>query len=332
MDFGCSSFSWKTNDGKHLLGRTNDQFGDLTGNSIIIVPRNFECNLLVERDSLFTTNYCFVGMGINGLRTPIFVDGINENGLMGALLRYPGFATYDTQKGAGQDINPGFFLIYMLGKCKTVEEVCLEVKNINIANEKVFGHEIPVHYIFSDRTGEAVIIEPDEGGITIHRDSIGVLANSPNYHWHEQNLRNYINFTPFLSAKQRICNKDFEDFGYPALNLPGGYSTVSRFVRVALLKQYAPQGDNEIDGITKMFHNFSSVDIPAGVMCKELENGKYDYDMTQCMTAMCSESCMYYFNLANNRRICAIDLKKEFNNKEIKHIELPNKQDILYLN
>ena len=37
-------------------------------------------------------------------------------------------------------------------------------------------------------------------------------------------------------------------------------------------------------------------------------------------------------NLSNNRRICAVDLKKEFENKEIKHINLPNKQDILYLN
>ena len=113
--------------------------------------------------------------------------------------------------------------------------------------------------------------------------------------------------------------------------MPGSYSSVSRFVKIALLKQFSVKAENEIDGITKMFHNFSSVDIPAGVMCMETETG-YDYQMTLCMTAMCSESLIYYFNLSNNRRICAVDLKKEFENKEIKHINLPNKQDILYLN
>ena len=29
MEFACSSFSWETKDGRHLLGRTYDQFGDL---------------------------------------------------------------------------------------------------------------------------------------------------------------------------------------------------------------------------------------------------------------------------------------------------------------
>lgn len=331
MNFACSSFSWETNDKKHLLGRTYDQFGDLRGNSIVIVPRNFELSLLIEKNCMFKTKYCFVGMAVNGLKTPILVDGINEEGLMGALLRYPGFAKYDTQKGAEKDINPGFLVTYLLGKCKTVEEVCIEIKNINLSSEKVFGNEIPVHYIFSDRTGETIIIEPDDEEITIHRDSIGVLTNSPNYKWHEQNLRNYVGVTPLLNSKQEICNKEFRDFGFSGLKLPGSYSSVSRFVKIALLKQFSVKAENEIDGITKMFHNFSSVDIPAGVMCMETETG-YDYQMTLCMTAMCSESLIYYFNLSNNRRICAVDLKKEFENKEIKHINLPNKQDILYLN
>ena len=105
MNFACSSFSWETNDKKHLLGRTYDQFGDLRGNSI-------------EKNCMFKTKYCFVGMAVNGLKTPILVDGINEEGLMGALLRYPGFAKYDTQKGAEKDINPGFLVTYLLGKCK----------------------------------------------------------------------------------------------------------------------------------------------------------------------------------------------------------------------
>ena len=331
MKFACSSFSWHTNDNKHLLGRTYDFFGNLDSNSIAIVPRNYETNLLIDGTNMFKTDFCFTGMSIHGLHSPIFVDGINEHGLMGALLRYPDFATYDTNKG-GIDVHPAFLLTYILGKCKNVKELCEEIKNVNLVGEKVFGNEMPVHYIFSDRTGEAVIIEPNKNGITIHRNSIGVLTNSPNYEWHEQNIRNYIHLTPFLTSEHEICNKTFKDFGHPSLDLPSGYTTVSRFVRVALLKNFAPIADNEIDGVTRMFHNFSSVDIPAGVMSRKTKDGKYDYDMTQCMSSMCSESLIYYFNLSNNRRVCAIDLKKEFNNEEIKFVDLPNKQDVLYLN
>ena len=41
MAFGCSSFSWRTEDNRHLLGRTYDQFGDLTANRVISVPQGF---------------------------------------------------------------------------------------------------------------------------------------------------------------------------------------------------------------------------------------------------------------------------------------------------
>lgn len=331
MDFACSSFTWKTLDNKHLLGRTYDQFGDLGENSILFVPKNFNFSLLIEENYMVSTKYCFVGMGINNINTPLLVDGINENGLMGALLRYPEFAKYDTNKSKGININPGFLITYILGKCKDLEEVCSEIKNINLSNEKVFGKIIPVHYIFSDRSGETIIIEPDDNGIVIHRNSIGVLTNSPNYKWHEQNLRNYVDLNPVLKSKQEICGKEFKDFGFSGLKLPGGYSSVNRFVKIALLKQFAIRGKNEIDGITKMFHNFSSVDIPAGIVCMETDLG-YDYQMTLCMSAMCSESLIYYFNLSNNRRICAVDLKKELKNSELKNIKLPNNQDILYLN
>lgn len=331
MDFSCSSFSWETEDGKHLLGRTYDDYGSLSKNAIVCINRNHSMNLLCNGENVFNTKYAFVGMGIKGLNTPIFVDGINEKGLMGALLRYPKFAKYDTQTYADFNINPGFLLNYILGSCENLNEVCDKIKSLNLVSEGVFGKEIPVHFILSDSTGETIIVEPDESGITIHRDSIGVLTNSPNYKWHEQNLRNYVGVTPCKISEQKFCNKSFKDFGFTGLDLPGGYSSVNRFSRIALLKNYATKGKNEIEGIEKMFHNFSSVDIPSGIVCKE-KNGEIQYQMTLCMSAMCSESMIYYLNTHNNRRICAIDLKKEINNTKVKIIDIPKEQDILLLN
>src|SRR3712207_1944280 len=96
MNFACSSFSWSTKDNKHLLGRTYDQFGDLQGNKIVVIPRNYTINLEVENsNNTAKTKYSYVGMGILELDTPIMSDGINEKGLMGALLYYPEFAHYN---------------------------------------------------------------------------------------------------------------------------------------------------------------------------------------------------------------------------------------------
>ena len=44
MEFGCTSFSWETRDGRHLLGRTYDQFGDLKANRVLAVPAGIPCS------------------------------------------------------------------------------------------------------------------------------------------------------------------------------------------------------------------------------------------------------------------------------------------------
>ena len=75
MNIGCSSFSWQTIDGKHLLGRTYDYFGNLDSNSFVVIPRNYEFSTLIETKSMVKSEYVVTGMNINGLDTPFLVDG-----------------------------------------------------------------------------------------------------------------------------------------------------------------------------------------------------------------------------------------------------------------
>ncbi|AEB77446.1 linear amide C-N hydrolase [Clostridium botulinum] len=333
MKFDCSSFSWFTKDNKHLLGRTYDEFGDLRKNKIVVIPRNYKINLEINNyNNICYGIYSFVGMAVLGLNTPIFTDGINEKGLMGALLYYPGFAHYNSKSIKNAiNINPGFFITYILSKCATINEVLIEINNINFINELVFGEEIPVHYIFSDRSGESIIIEPDKRGISVYRNSMGVLTNSPSYFWQIQNLRNYLGITNVPRQPQTVVNYQISQFGEGTggLGLPGDYTPVSRFVRLAFLKQFAVQGENEVEGITKMLRNFASVEIPEGII-KDLN--KPNYVQTLCTSCMCSESLIYYFKLSCNSRINAINLEHEKNNKQVKCFNLPLKEDILFLN
>ncbi|KEH84611.1 linear amide C-N hydrolase [Clostridium novyi] len=333
MNFACSSFSWSTEDNKHLLGRTYDQFGNLEGNKIVVIPKNYTINLEVnDTNNIAKTKYSYVGMGILEVGTPILSEGINEKGLMGALLYYPEFAYYNKEKSPNAiNINPAFFVTYILGECANLNELLIKIKDINLTNELIKGEAMPVHYMFSDASGEAIIIEPDKGGISIHRNSIGVLTNSPNYSWQKQNLRNYLGTSNEARPPQNVVNYEISEFGEGsgALGLPGDYTPVSRFVRLAFIKQFAVKGKNELDGITKMFHNFSSVDVPDGIIKEKNESS---YERTLCISCMCSESLTYYFKLSSNSRICAVNLEHEKNNTDIKYINLPTKQDILFLN
>lgn len=336
MKFGCSSFSWETEDKKHLLGRTYDQFGNLYGNRIAAVPRSFHMKTEISEtsNSAATVKYAFLGMAVTGLETPVMVDGINEKGLMGALLNYPGYAVYDTQKHRDcLNIHPGFLVGYLLGQCATVEEVAKQIPFINLTNEKIFNQEMTVHYIFSDTTGETIIIEPDVESIHVHRNTLGVMTNSPDYLWQRTNLRNYVPVTNVHTPPQNIINMEFSCFGRGTgggFGLPGDYSSSSRFVRLAMMKNFAVKGKDEIDGITKMFHNFAPVDIPEGILKANKEEASYH--QTLCITAMCAESLTYYFSTVSDRRISALRLEQEKENTDIKYFDLPEKQDISYLN
>ena len=336
MKLGCTSFSWKTKDNKHLLGRTYDQFGTLSDNKIVIIPKNYIINL-ENKESSVTCNskYTLVGMGVMGSQTPIIVDGLNDKGLMGALLYYPDYAKYDTQLTEKSiNINPGYFITYILSQFSTIEEIASKIKNINLTNEDMFGEKMPLHYIFSDRTGETIIIEPDENGLSIHRKTMGVMTNSPDYNWHKQNLKNYSWVTNEAKGPQVICGQEYPEYEITGMVMPGDYSSPSRFIRVALMKNFAPLAENEIDGVTRMLHSFSTVDIPEGVKTVRVPEGEFKgnyYEKTLCMSVVCSESLTYYYTLATNRRICAIKLENIAQNSEIQYFELQEKQDILFL-
>ena len=309
--FACSGFSWTTEDGNHLLGRTYDMFGTLEGNRITVVSKGYELSLSPSgKGGEVEMKYSFIGNAILGSSSPIFTDGINEHGLMGTLQNFPGYGHYNTQKGEGRtDLHPAFFVPYMLGLCKSVDEVASMVERINLTDEKIFDSSMSVHYIFSDESGEAVIIEPDEGGITVHRDTIGVMTNAPGYDWHVQNLKNYVGVSNVDTPPREILGKTFSAFGNGtggSFGLPGSYSSPSRFVRLAFAKEFSPLAKNESEGIQRMFDIFSVVNVPDGMLLAHAGSG--EYERTLCTAAMCSESRTYYFAPQENRRVSSYTL------------------------
>ena len=197
MNFGCSGFSWETGDGCHLLGRPYDQFGDLKANRVLAVPAGAPCSpgLRAAGDAL-RGRYGYTGMAVLGFGEPIWVDGVNTAGLMGALLHYPEYAVYDEAPGPGRTaVHPGRLLAWLLSRCASLEEAVEALEGLTLVDEPIQGKPLPAHYILSDRTGEAVILEPDGGGLSVHRGTVGVLTNSPDYPWHRTNPVSYTHLT-----------------------------------------------------------------------------------------------------------------------------------------
>ncbi len=333
MEFACSSFSWETKDGRHLLGRTYDQFGDLAANRVIGVPPGAGCSPSLHPEGTAPSGrYAYTGMAVLGFGEPILVDGVNAAGLMGALLHYPEYAVYpkkaEPEKTA---VHPGRLLAWLLCRCAGVREAVEAMDAITLVDEPIQGKPLPAHYILSDKTGETLVIEPDAGGVHIHRNTIGVLTNSPDYRWHRTNLRNFVGVTNLPKAPRTIAGHEIREFGERlggGTGLPGDYSSPSRFVRMAFMKEYAVRGENEVDGVSRMFRTFAMVDIPEG-----LAKGDPDYEVyeqTLCTSVLCAESGLYYFAPAQNRRISAVRLLEA--GAKVQHFPLGDTQDILYRN
>lgn len=330
MNIGCSSFSSVTTDGFHLLSRTYDYFGDLSQNRISVIRGGSSLSLGLSEDSAsFSVRYGFLGMAIQGLRTPFFVDGLNEKGLMCCLLNFPDYGVFNTNPDASYHVHPGIFPALILGSCSSVSEVSSFVKDVNITDEKVYGTVMSAHYIFSDRSGEAIVVEPLADGLKVYRDTIGVMANSPSYDWHMTNLRNYVSVNNEHPEPRKLLGKTLSAIGNGtggSFGLPGGYSSPARFVRLAFAKEFAPSVEGESDGVVSAMHSLATVDVPPGF----LQHGK-GCEASLCMSSMCSESLMYYYSPSTNRRINAISLSRALLTGD-SFYEIASKPDINYQN
>ena len=92
-----------------------------------------------------------------------------------------------------------------------------------------------------------------------------------------------------------------------AWGLPGDYTSTSRFVRAAYLKQFITVPKNEEEGLTAAMHILSALEVPRGLV----RNGEGEAGHTVYSTVLSLDSRVYYFHHYNDRRIGALSLMKE---------------------
>ncbi|MEA4956654.1 putative protein YxeI [bioreactor metagenome] len=304
----CTSIFTKTEDNKHFLARTMDFSFPLEGNPVFL-PRDYNWHVFGKE---MTNKYAMLGTGRGIAGNYIFTDGINEHGLAMAELYLPGEASYNKKEIKGKNnLAPWEFLNWVLGNYKSIKDLEKDLKNIRLIDKEVpiLNKSIPLHYIFADKTGKVVVIEPTGGELKFKENPVGVMTNTPNLEWHTQNLRNYLGIQP-----KQFSSKKYGEFtatpfsqGTGTSHLPGSFTPADRFVRAAFFKEYINKAKNEEEGVTNIWQILSTVRIPKGIVIEDSEGE----DFTQYLAAMCLENRSFYFTSYENNQITKAELTDE---------------------
>ena len=209
LSAGCSAVAWETADGGHLWGRNFDFNRIAADSKVTFVPRGqvfYACGTELEGNlepsTRCTAAYAAVGIGSLVLRsTPALYEGLNEKGLMGGQLYYRTFAHFAPEARPGTlPLQPPFLVTWCLATCASVEEVARALEErVSLVAIPMLGTVPPIHWMFSDRTGESIVVESDRDGLHIYRNTVGVMTNSPGYPWHRTNLLNYPSSGPWIT-------------------------------------------------------------------------------------------------------------------------------------
>lgn len=284
----CTTITLKTNDGSMIHGRT-DEFGMYYRNDIILFPRNYEFGNTMANaagSNKILTKYAIIGTNIGTLFgeklsiPELLDDGLNEEGLSMSELYYPGFANYKiVEKVQEDEIDFTILGRNVLAECKNIEEVIAYVEKYQ--GKFVAQANIPVHFMFADKSGKTLVVEPDvPGNATVYVKNNGIMTNAPKYEFHLLNLNQYVNLQQIdgnvdSAIKGVDGNNLFAHGTAGAFGLPGDTSPASRFVKASYLRDTTTKKDlNTADeGVLRMIRILNNFDIVPGMSLKRINAG-----------------------------------------------------------
>ena len=228
----CTSLALPSPDGTHLFGRTLD-LDTHFGEAVALTPRRYtfsftDCYPLTDHYALLGMATVMDSPAARGY--PLYAEAMNEKGLCMAGLRFAESAVYAPRPQAGLiNLAPWELIPYLLGTCDTVDEARAALSDIRVV-DKPFSDTVgtaPLHWHIADAdpTHGGLVVEVTSAGMAVYPDKgAGVLANEPPY--------------PHQVAALRACTARRGD----TPDLPGDYSSPSRFIRAALLRKWVIEG------------------------------------------------------------------------------------------
>ena len=321
---GCSAVGWSTEDGKHLWARNMDFNRMAAGTAVTYLPAGTA--MASSEGETAPAKYAAVGMGLLAVPgMPLLYEGVNEAGLMGGQLYFRGFARYeDAPRPGTAAIQPPLVVGWLLSRCASVEEAARVLRDeVTLVARPLLGTVPPLHWSFSDRTGEVMVVESDEEGLHLYRNTVGVMTNSPSYAWHRLNLLNYAGVRDLDYDTVEVCGEQLPQCfsGSGAQGLPGDWSSPSRFIRLAMLRKFAVRGRDEQTGMARLFRIMDSAAFPLGMVRVSqpggptaLDENVQPWDYTLYTAAYCAESgrcCWTTYDNPTIRTVTLEDFKEQ---------------------
>lgn len=308
----CTAITFITKD--HYFGRNLDLEYSYH-ESITITPRNYSFSFR-EKEPL-DSHYAMIGTAYVQDNYPLYYDATNEKGLSMAGLNFPENAYYFPAEEGKDNITPYEFIPWILGQCATLSEVRLLLERINLLNQS-FSSDLPLtplHWIIADKTG-SIVVESLNNGVHVHENPVNVLTNNPPFEMQLFHLNNYMHLSsiqPSNFFSEKLDLKRYSN-GMGAIGLPGDWSSQSRFVRAAFVKENSRCGISEEESVNQFFHILGSVAFPRGcvTMAKDI------YEITVYSSCCNTDKGIYYYKTYKNFNIIAIDIHREnLNGKQL---------------
>ncbi|MBQ2792277.1 MAG: choloylglycine hydrolase family protein [Oscillospiraceae bacterium] len=285
--------------GGFYFGRTLDHTCSY-GEQITVVPRRFP--LAFRHLAPMTQHLAFVGMAHVAQGVPLFYDGINEKGLAAAGLLFSGFTRYHPPRADRKNLASFELLSFLLAHCASVKEAESFLENACITEEG-FSDRLPpspLHWLIADRTG-SMVVESAADGLRLFHNPVGVLTNAPPFDRQLRHLSSKLPLSPDppkgLSAPDRS--------GMGAIELPGGFTSSSRFVRAVFASRHTLPGPDEKTSVRRFFRILDTVTIPPG--CHRTPEGELQFTR---YASCCSAASGTYYCTGEDRAVSAVSLHR----------------------
>lgn len=294
----CSFLRITAKDGALVTGRTMEFGADLKP-AWSVTPRGktFASPAPEGRTGLtWNVRHGYVAVDIFG-DTNMVVDGMNEKGLVVSGLWYENDMQWsELPKDPNVPVLAnGMVVSWLLGNFATTAEVAHAVKTNPVCAVAVpqMGMAPPLHLAVQDANGGSIVIEWDRGIVNIYENPLGIMTNAPNFPYMLTNLRNYAGLNAEQIAAKQYDGLQIVPTGHGAgmFGLPGDITPPSRFVRLAVLRQYADQASDAAGAVKLARHLLNTVYIPRGTVL--------DRNAAGDVTASESTQWTAYYDLTN---------------------------------
>ncbi len=307
----CTGITLKSKNDSTIVARTIEWGGSNLNSQYVVVPRGHAGRSFTPegRNGMsYVARYGYVGFAVE--QEEFIAEGLNEAGLSAGLFYFPNYGEYEKYNPAEKEksISDLQLVSWLLGECKTVEEVKEAVQKVRVIN--IVPYASTVHWRFADASGRQLVLEITKATPHFYENKLGVLTNSPGFEWQLTNLNNYVNLFPGTAPTHLQGDIELSAFGSGSgfLGIPGDVTPPSRFVRAAFYQTTAPRQTTALETVLQCFQILNNFDIPIGI---EFEPGKIPADIpsaTQWTSATDMGNRVIYYRTMYNSRIRSIDL------------------------